>query len=104
MLRFQFDREPDEQFPFDHFTIEGNNSQGYALLGFDDLPAGADPDNRRMLQKWFETLADAMSFAQDQLGIAKDRWQAPIPKSGSGRVAPPVPPRLKDTDPDEDIN
>ncbi len=65
------------------------------------MPPDVDPEGQPMLQKWFDTLGDAMRFAKDSLGITKDRWAAPIGKSGSGRVAPPVPPRLKDNG-DED--
>ncbi|MCC6573028.1 MAG: hypothetical protein IT462_04480 [Planctomycetes bacterium] len=101
MLRFQFDPPAQEPFAFDHYSIEGNNSRGFALLGWNNLEPGEDPEGKPMLQQWFETLGDAMRFAQDKLGISKGRWEAPIGKSGSGRVAPPVPPRLKDTDPDE---
>lgn len=100
MLRFQFEPEPDEAFDFDHYTIEGNDARKYALLGFNDLEPGQDPEAQPMLQKWFDTLAGAMNFARDMLGIAKSRWTAPIGKSGSGRVAPPVPPRLKDNEDD----
>jgi hypothetical protein len=102
MIRFRFDPEQDEEFPFQHFTLEGDNAAGFVLLGYDDAPKAqkqefseeADFDEReeeQVFQRWFETLGQALATAEDELGIPRTVWAAPIMKSHSGRLQPPMP-------------
>lgn len=102
MIRFRFDPEPDEDFPFAHFTLEGDNAAGFVLLGYDDAPK-ASPEfageegfddgqaEEEVFQRWFETLGQALKAAESELGIARSRWVAPIMKTHSGRIVPPMP-------------
>lgn len=102
MIRFRFDPQPDEDFSFQHFTLEGDNAAGFVLLGYDDAPAGraqefsgeddfAELEEEEVFQRWFDTLGAAMACAEDELGIPRSMWQAPIMKTHSGRLVPPMP-------------
>ncbi|HRJ78351.1 MAG: hypothetical protein HPKKFMNG_02798 [Planctomycetes bacterium] len=110
MIRFRYDPEPEEGLDFQHYTLEGNNAAGYVLLGFNDPGEEGDAEfngeegfegseGAEMLQHWFETLGEAMHLAES-LGISRARWQAPIIKTQSGRIAPPIPepPRPREDD------
>lgn len=100
MIRFRFDPEPDEDFPFQHFTLEGDNAAGFVLLGYDDTPQAAqafageegfDSPEEEVFQRWFETLGKALKVAEEEIGIARSAWVAPIMKTHSGRIVPPMP-------------
>lgn len=84
MIRFSYDAPPEENAPFQHFSLEGDNVRGYVLLGWDTPKPGATEDELpEMLQMWFETLGEAMNHCVNEFGIMKGSWHAPT-------VAPPV--------------
>ena len=102
MIRFRFDPEQDGEFPFQHFTLEGDNAAGFVLLGYDDAPKGRAGDfsdesdfeelaEEEVFQRWFETLGQALATAETELGIPRGVWAAPIMKTHSGRLVPPMP-------------
>lgn len=102
MIRFRFEPEPDGEFPFEHFTLEGDNAAGFVLLGYDDAPTSraesfegeedfVELGEEEMFQRWFETLGEALACAESELGIPRTGWSAPIMKSHSGRLQPPMP-------------
>ena len=88
MIRFQYHSAPDEHLAFEHFSLEGDVSRGYVLLGWSTSGGseGFDGAPPEMLQMWFETLGEAMSHCANEFGITRDRWQAPTtatPPAGS---------------------
>jgi hypothetical protein len=102
MIRFRFEPESDEDFPFQHFTLEGDNAAGFVLLGYSDAPKGRQKEfsdenefeeleEEQVFQRWFETLGHALACAEDELGIPRTMWTAPIMKTHSGRLQPPMP-------------
>jgi hypothetical protein len=102
MIRFRFEPEQDGEFPFQHFTLEGDNAAGFVLLGYDDAPAGrpagfegeddfVEQGDEEMFQRWFETLGEALACAESEFGIPRTVWAAPIIKTHSGRLVPPMP-------------
>ena len=102
MIRFRFEPEQDGEFPFQHFTLEGDNASGFVLLGYDDAPKGRakefsdenefeELEEEEVFQRWFETLGEALAIAEAELGIPRAMWAAPIMKSHSGRLQPPMP-------------
>jgi len=105
VIRFRFDPDPDEGFDFEHFRLEGNNASGYVLLGYHDGQAPAaerapefegeenfdEELQEELFQRWFETLGEALGVAEDELGIPRSMWAAPIISTQSGRLVPPMP-------------
>lgn len=80
MIRFSYDSDDGV---FAHFCIEGDNEHGYVFLAYNDAAdIGGDEDT--FVQKWFETLAEAMTHAGDQFGILKGQWNAPVSGVGTG--------------------
>ena len=92
MIRFSYETPEDVNSPFKHFSLEGDNTRGYVLLGWNDDPTpGAEPEGEgfgneladMMLQQWFETLGEALDHCNEEFCIMRTDWQAPT-------VAPPV--------------
>lgn len=85
MMRFQFHPEHPDDFAFDHFAIEGDNSRGYVFLAWNDPRQARENSayDAPMMQLWFETLGEAMRMSQDEFAIPRELWQAPT-------MAPPI--------------
>lgn len=76
MIRFQYDPDPTLGIPYQHFTIEGDNTRGYVMLAWNDQPKDSDT-GQTMLQAWFETLGEAMDHCVEEFSILKQEWNAP---------------------------
>lgn len=77
MIRFCFNPQPADTHAFEHFAIEGDNVRGYLLLGWNRVTPESGPDARMSFQLWFETLAEAMAYSNNEFGIVREWWQAP---------------------------
>ncbi len=80
MIRFQYDPDPTLGIPYQHFTIEGDNTRGYVMLAWNDekeVEEGFSNPGQTMLQAWFETLGEAMEHCVEEFSILKQEWNAP---------------------------
>lgn len=73
MIRFSFDSPVDSGHAFGHFSIEGDNTRGYVLLGWEPR----QKTRARHYQAWFETLGEALAHCSANFHISKDSWYAP---------------------------
>lgn len=73
MIRFSFDSPADAGHAYGHFSIEGDNTRGYVLLGWSPHVK----TKARHYQAWFETLGEALSHCAATFHIPKDSWSAP---------------------------